>query len=334
MSAHESAVAPEPGPASPDAGGIEARLESDPAGVLRERGVNPPAGLPPRVLHEFARVVSLLWVDGRVVPVDRFHIDPADEGLLFGRGAWESTRTIGGVPWLWPLHLDRLRHTAALMGITVAPERLPDAERVQAYVRALTSQDVVVRLNVSAGRPGGAGLVWMSAAPPPAAPASVRLRTCPSPVRKGQAYLTLKTFQYATRLRIGQQAAEAGFDSALLIDAEGNLLEASHANIFLRLGDGWATPAADGGLLPGTVRHHLLTGSPLPIAERVIPQSALGEVREAFVTNSNVGIVPVTGIDDRTLPVGEETRRLIRWLEPPSAAPGQYHVVPRQSAPR
>jgi branched-subunit amino acid aminotransferase/4-amino-4-deoxychorismate lyase len=317
-----------------DRPGLEGRLASDPAGVLRERGVNLSVEVPPAIIQEFARVVSLLWVDGRIVPIDRFHIDPSDEGLLFGRGAWESTRTIGGVPWLWPLHLDRIRSTAELLGIHVAPERLPDSERVGAYVRSLTSQDVVVRLNVTAGRPGASGMVWMSASLLPCTPTSIRLKTRPSPVSKGQAYLTLKTFQYATRLRIGQQAAQEGYDSALLVDAEGNLLEASHANLFVRMGDGWATPTADGGLLPGTVRHHLLTGAPVPIRERVIPRATLGEVREAFVTNSNVGIVPVTQIDGHALPIGEETRSLMRWLHPPMSAGGQYRFLERGTVPR
>ncbi|WP_074309332.1 aminotransferase class IV [Singulisphaera sp. GP187] len=314
--------------------GLERRLVHDPVGVLRDRGINLPDELPPRIVQELARVVSLLWVDGRVVPLDRFYIDPSDEGLLFGRGAWESTRTVGGAPWLWPLHLDRIRSTAEVLGIQVTPERLPDREQVAAYVRSLTSQDVTVRLNVSAGRSGAPGLVWMSAAPMPYPPSSIRLRTRPSPVSKGQAYLTLKTFQYATRLRIGQQAAQDGFDSALLIDADGNLLEASHANIFIRTSDGWSTPTADGGMLPGTVRHYLLTNSPVPIHEQVIPLARLGEAREAFVTNSNVGIVPVTQIDGYSLSIGEETLGLMRWLQPPTAAAGEYRLRERGTAPR
>src|SRR5206468_11515491 len=125
---------------------------ADPAAALRDRGIDPPADLPPPVLHEFVRVVHLLWVDGQIVPLDQFHIDPSDEGLLFGRGAWESTRTVGGVPWLWPLHADRLRRTAQVLGIDLAPDRVPDVDAVTAYARGLTSQDVVVRLNATAGR--------------------------------------------------------------------------------------------------------------------------------------------------------------------------------------
>jgi branched-chain amino acid aminotransferase len=313
---------------------LKQQLLSDPAAVLKDRGINVPADLPLPIVHELVRVVSLLWVDGRIVPLDQFYIDPSDEGLLFGRGAWESTRTLGGVPWLWPLHLDRLKRTIELLCLEVTPERLPDGNQVSEYVRALTAHDVVIRLNVTAGRPGKTGMVWMSAAALPYTPASLRLRTWRNPVAKGQAYLTLKTFQYATRLRIGQQAATEGFDTALLLDAEGNLLEAAHANIFVRLPDGWATPTADGGLLPGTVRQHLLTRAPIPIREQTIPQTLLGDVREAFATNSNAGIVPVTQIDAYTFPVGSDTSALIRWLLPPPAPGSQYRFVERGIVPR
>lgn len=289
----------------------------DAAAVLKEHGLNLPADCPPRVLEEVVRIVSLLWLDGQIVPREKFWIDPADEGLLFGRGLWECTRTFGGVPWLWPLHLDRLRRTATLLEIEVAPERLPDSKQVTAFVRALTAMEVIVRLNVTAGRPGKPGIVWMSAALPPPPLASARLQSCRSPVLKGQPYLAWKTFQNGSRLRAGQLAQRAGFDSALLLDPEDHLLEASHANIFVRLPEGWATPAAeDGGLLPGTVRQHLLAHAPLPIREQPIPYARLSEVREAFLTNSNLGIVPVVQIDQQAYPIGGETRELMRWLWP------------------
>src|SRR5581483_5237426 len=137
---------------------------------------------------------------------------------------------------------------------------------------------------------------------------------------KGQPYLTWKTFQYATRLRAGWQALKAGFDSVLLLDEKDNVLAAAHANLFVRLPDGWATPTAEGGLLPGTVRQHLLAQAPLAIREQVIPRALLSHVRESFVTNSNVGIVPVTQIDGQKFSIGPETVELARWLHPAPAA--------------
>lgn len=313
---------------------LRQKLLSDPVAVLRDRGINAPADLPLPIVHEFVRVASLLWMDGKILPLDQFYIDPSDEGLLFGRGVWESTRTINGVPWLWSSHVERLRYTADLICIKVAPERLPDSDQVKQYVRTLTGQDVVVRLNVTAGRPGKSGIVWMSAAPLPQSPPSIRLRTCRNPVGKGQPYLTLKTFEYATRLRLAQEAADAGYDTALLLDADGNVLEAAHANVFVRLPDGWATPPVDAGLMPGTVRRHLLEQSPLTVRERVVAGAQLEGVQEAFVTNSNVGIVPVAAINGRTLPVGGDTLKLMKWLQPPAANGIQYRFVERKTTPR
>jgi branched-subunit amino acid aminotransferase/4-amino-4-deoxychorismate lyase len=312
--AHQQSVHPDEwGWADPH---LKQRLQRDPVAVLKEYGLNVPAGLRADIVHDLVRIVSLLWVDGRIVPRGQFSIDPWDEGLLFGRGVWESTRTIDSIPWLWTWHIDRLRSTAALLDIEVAPGRLPDSTQVSQYVRSLAATDVVVRLNVTAGRPGQTGLVWMSAAVQPHPTSSVRLQSRRSPDLKGQPYLAWKTFQYASRLRTGQQAFRAGFDTALMIDADDNILEAAHANIFVRLRDGWATPSAEGGgLLPGTVRRHLLERAPIPIRERTVPRALLGEVQEAFLTNSNVGIVPVTQIDEHAIPIGGETQELMRWLE-------------------
>jgi branched-subunit amino acid aminotransferase/4-amino-4-deoxychorismate lyase len=291
-------------------------LQREPAVLLKEYGLNLPANCPPHVVEQVVRIVSLIWQDGRIVPREQFCIDPADEGVLFGRGVWECTRTFRGVPWLWPSHIERLLRTAALLEIDVDPKRLPDSGQVTEFVRTLTAMDVVVRLNVTAGRPGKPGIVWMTAMVPELPSSSVRLQTCRSPVPKGQPYLAWKTFQYSGRLRAGKEAQKAGFDSALLLDPEDNVLETPHTNIFVRLTSGWATPPADGDLLPGTVRQHLLANAPLPIREQTIPRALLAEASEAFVTNSNVGIIPVVQIDEQMFSIGSETQQLRRWLLP------------------
>jgi para-aminobenzoate synthetase / 4-amino-4-deoxychorismate lyase len=48
----------------------------------------------------------------------------------------------------------------------------------------------------------------------------------------------------------------------LLVDLDGDVLEAAHANLWIREGSTLVTPPADGRLLPGTVRARLLAGPP------------------------------------------------------------------------
>jgi branched-subunit amino acid aminotransferase/4-amino-4-deoxychorismate lyase len=305
---------------------LRERIQADPAAVLKDRGLNVGNEIPLSVIHEFIRVTHWLWVEGKTVPIDQFYIDPMDEGLLFGRGVWESTRTANSEPWLWSLHIDRIKQSAKVLGIPCDESKLPTSDQVKNFVKSMTSQDLVIRLNISAGRPGKHGLIWMSAAAMQPHPGYIRLRIERNPVQKGQPYLLLKTFQYATRLRINQQVANKDFDSALMVDDENNILEAAHANIFFRFKDGWSTPVSDGGFLPGTVRHVLVDQKPLPIREEKINVSRLGGVVEAFCTNSNVGIIPVTQIDNYKLPVGPDTKQLMKWIEPPIARQGTVYV--------
>lgn len=294
---------------------LRRRLHEEPEEVLRGLGVNLPPGLPLNIIHEAFRIVSLIWIDGKTVPREQFRIDPNDEGLLFGRGVWESTRTIDGVPWLWDMHIERMLATAKLLEIDLPAERLPSAERVKAYVRELTNMEVVIRLNASAGAPGQRGVVWMSASVPPRPLESVTLKSKRTPNLRSQPDLAWKTFQYGGRLRLGKEAHKDGFDTTLVLDTNDNLLEAAHANIFVRFPDGWATPSNEAGLfLPGTLRRRLLEASPLPIQERTIPLASLAQATEVFVTNSNVGIVPVVKVDTRTFAIGNETRTLQKWL--------------------
>lgn len=306
---------------------LRVRLEKSPREVLREYGLDLPPDIADPVLLEVTRLVFLVWHDGQVVPRHQFQIDPSDEGLLFGRGVWESTRTVAGLPWLWETHLARLIRTAELLDIAIDPARLPDKYQVRDFVRSLTSMEVLVRLNVSAGRAGHPGTVWMTASLPPTPVGALRLKTVRYPFEKGHPYLTWKTFQYASRLQLGRQAARTGFDSVLLVDDEDFLLEAAHANIFVRFDDAWVTPVADGGLLPGTTRQHLLNFAPSSVRERKISCDDLSRVREVFVTSSNVGIVPVTQIDQHSFPIGPETMNLVRWLADDQSSHPQVAIV-------
>lgn len=317
--------------ASPE---LKTRIMSNPVMALAERGINIGIDLPQPIVEEFLRVAHLLWVDGKITPIDKFYIDPGDEGLLFGRGVWESTRTVNGKPWLWALHLDRIVKSAQALRIGYNSAHLPSADVVTEFVKHCTTQDVLVRLNISAGRVGKPGMIWMSLAPQMLPSRGLKLKSIKNPVEKGQLYLTLKTFQYATRLKLGQEVAQTGFDTALILDENQNVMEASHANIFFKFPEGWVTPQADGGFLPGTVRQVLLGQTQIPIKERIVAYAELNTALEVFVTNSNVGIVPVVGIDNLTFGIGTETQQLMQWMQPPSTGVPQYRLKETAQAAR
>jgi quercetin dioxygenase-like cupin family protein len=82
------------------------------------------------------------------------------------------------------------------------------------------------------------------------------------------------------------EAAQAGFDEALLLTVDGSLAEATTSNVFLRRGSVWATPSADQDILEGITRREVmeLIGGELgeQVVERGVDRSELYVCDEAF----------------------------------------------------
>jgi len=100
------------------------------------------------------------------------------------------------------------------------------------------------------------------------------------------------------------RARTMGFEDVLWVNSEGEIAEATWANIFLigRTGDlvEIATPPASSGLLLGLVRRRiceLLHTAKIPVTERVVTIDELPRFDEAFVTSSIRGLIPVSQID-------------------------------------
>lgn len=118
----------------------------------------------------------------------------------------------------------------------------------------------------------------------------------------------IKTGILGERGVVIQQAITQGYDDVLWVNADGELAEATWANIFLigRTGDlvEIATPPPASGLLMGVVRQRimeLLTSAKIPVTERVINLDELARFDEAFVTSSIRCLVPIAQIDKHRL---------------------------------
>jgi branched-subunit amino acid aminotransferase/4-amino-4-deoxychorismate lyase len=85
-----------------------------------------------------------------------------------------------------------------------------------------------------------------------------------------------------------------------VIDADGAVLEASRANLFLVTGGVVVTPRADGRLLPGVTRRRVLdlaVEAGLEVREAIVTLGDLAAADEVFLTGSVRGIEPVRGCD-------------------------------------
>lgn len=109
------------------------------------------------------------------------------------------------------------------------------------------------------------------------------------PVDAQDRYLYHKT----TRREVYEQARAdcPGYDDVLLWNARGEVTESTICNLVLRCGEALLTPPVHCGLLPGTMRAHLLARHRL--TERVVTLDDLAHADALYLINSVRGWIPV-----------------------------------------
>lgn len=121
-------------------------------------------------------------------------------------------------------------------------------------------------------------------------------------------------------------ALDAGADSVLLVDGEGNVVEGPGFNVFGVIDGAVVTPGE--GMLEGVSRRTVIEMARalgLPVEIRAVPADALRGAQEVFLSTSGGGVLPVTRVDDRVIGDGRPgaiTRQLVQtywaWHKDPA----------------
>jgi branched-chain amino acid aminotransferase len=99
-------------------------------------------------------------------------------------------------------------------------------------------------------------------------------------------------------------ALDAGGDTVLLTDAQGNVVEGPGFNVFAVLGGKLVTPKD--GVLEGITRRTVIeiaASLGIPVELRALPATELRAADEVFLSSSGGGVLPVTQVDGQ--PVGQ-----------------------------
>ena len=117
---------------------------------------------------------------------------------------------------------------------------------------------------------------------------------------------------YPNVARSVAEAGEKGFDTAVVLDPDGNVAEFAYANLFM-VRDGVAhTPAPNGTFLDGITRQRvvaLLREAGLTVRERTIAFDDLLDADELFGTGNYYKVAPCVRLEDRDLEAGPVYRR-------------------------
>ncbi len=273
-----------------------------------------------------------VWIDGELRPADARHLSAFDRGFQLGDGIFETLRAHGGHPTELEEHLGRLHRSADGLDLGLVAD---DDRRIQDGIAALLAADgfagpdgdASIRITVSRGAYRSRGVlppdedvpvtIVIQAWPVAAAPAGHLdrgLHLVASRVRRDpqNPLATLKTTSRAEYVYARLEARRAGADDALFLTVDDHLSEGTSANLFLVRDaptDGvaeLATPSLDCAILPGTTRSWLLgwaADAGLRPFEGRLGRDDLARAREAFLSSSVAGILPVTRFEGA--PIGD-----------------------------
>jgi branched-subunit amino acid aminotransferase/4-amino-4-deoxychorismate lyase len=111
------------------------------------------------------------------------------------------------------------------------------------------------------------------------------------------------------------EAKEKGADEALLINTNGEVAETASGNLFWIYDDKICTVPTGRGILPGITRAVVLEicqSLGLETNKRVIKPEALRNSDGIFVTQSALGIVPVTSFDGESVAISPLVDQIAR----------------------
>lgn len=267
--------------------------------------------------------VNTLWlVNGHSAAVD-----PADRGLAYGDGLFETMAANDGHIRWFDLHLDRLEEGCRRLEIPT-PSRTLLAEEIAAHCPR--KGRAVVKLIVTRG-PGVRGYL------PPDPPAPTRVLAISSWPDYPDSYYRTGISVRLCQLRLGENPALAGVkhlcrleqvlaqlelrgyavQQGLLLDAGGNVAGGTSSNVFAVHGADLATPTLARCGIKGVMRRAVLEAARtlgIRAGERDFALPELLTADELFVTNSLFGIWPVTDVDGQSFAVGATTRRLLTFF--------------------
>src|SRR6266545_3862556 len=291
----------------------------------------------------------LIWVNGELKPRAEAVVSVFDSGFVLGDGVWEGLRIHRGHPAFLDAHLDRLYEGATAIALDIGMDRAALTEAIYATLRANEMTDGVhVRLMVTRGvkrTPYQDPRVTVG----PATVVIIAEHKTPSPetaergitlftvhVRRGYPDVLdpkLNAHSKLNDITACIQAYTAGADEALMLDPHGFVATCNSTHFFIvRRGEVWTSSGQFclGGITRGNVLR-VCEEAGIPAYQKSFSLTDVYAAREAFVTGTFAGVVPVRSVDGRTIgdgrrgPMVEQLQRLYRELVDADVA---AHIAP------
>lgn len=269
---------------------------------------------------------GFIWMDGEFVPAEQARVHIMSHTLHYGSGVFEGLRAYstqnGTAVFRLHAHTDRLFRSAKILNMPIPFDKdtlnqahldtLKKNNFKEAYLRPMVYYDessLGLRIKPeSRVRVAIAAWEWGAYLGDDQVKYGIRAKFSSISRHYVNAAFTKAKCngQYVNCSQASMEVSLAGYDEALMLDANGYLSEASSSNVFIIREGVLLTPPAE-NCLEGITREtviQLARDQGIEVIERRITRDEVYIADEAFLTGTAVEVTPIREVDDRPLGAG------------------------------
>jgi D-alanine transaminase len=266
------------------------------------------------------RLPTYVLRNGALVLPAQASISVFNPAIYGAFGVYESMQVENGVVFARDAHMQRLAHSAEIVGLRLPADLLTLSRWIAEVLEANAVTDCTLRLFVVGGGDGDEAAAFIWPQPPTIFPAAYFADGVAAITVEGERYLPqAKSLNTLVTFLARRRAQELGLHEALLHHA-GYLTEGSNSNLFAVIDGQVLTPPGE-QVLAGVTRDLLVAlsqGHECAIREAPLVLTDISRWSECFITSTSRHVMPVTALDGRTVGdgrVGPLTRRLAAIFE-------------------
>lgn len=237
-----------------------------------------------------------------------------DGGFLMGHGVYEALRTFDGRIKFLEEHVDRLFESAVAMGLHMPYTKKQVIKFTEELVRrrfeeiGLRSKELRIRYQLTSGKDSVRrgkikDFTFVITADEFACDVKESVKVVTLDIERVRP--EIKSTSMIANILCKNYARENGAYESLMINHNGLVTEGTFTNIFMAKDDVLKTPKE--GMLCGITRGSILkiARGKMSVRECKIRKAELYVADEIFLTNSTMGVIPVTHVDGRTIGDGK-----------------------------
>ncbi len=273
-----------------------------------------------------------VWMNGKLIDKERAAVSVYDHGLLYGDGVFEGIRVYNGKIFQCDAHIDRLFASASAIRLKIPITREEITEAMERTVAANGIVDGYIRLVVTRG-PGTLGLNPFKCTSPVVFVIADQIAIySPEMYENGLEVIIAKTRRispemlpplvkscnYLNNILAKIEAVDAGVPEAIMLNAAGQVAEATGDNVFIVSHGVVITPPIETGILNGITRKvtiNLARQLDIPLIERAIEVDELYAADECFLTGTAAEIIAVRKVDGRVIGQGKAGPITLKLME-------------------